>query len=46
MNELIVALIGKVLKGKRLKGKNFDKSLAVHQNSSDFSIIKVLYYGT
>ena len=40
---MIVAFIGKVLTGK-IKRENFDESLAVHQNSSDFSTVKVLHY--
>ena len=42
-DELIVAFIGKVLTGKDWK-ENFDESLAVCQNSSDFSTVKVLHY--
>ena len=40
---MIVAFIGKVLTGKDQR-ENFDESLAVCQNSSDFSTIKVLRY--
>ena len=36
-DKLIVAFIGKVLTGK-IERENFDKSLAVCQNLSDFSI--------
>ena len=42
-DELIVAFIGKVLTGK-IERENFDESLAVRQNSSDFSTVKVLRY--
>ena len=42
-DELIVAFIGKVLTGK-IERENFDESLAVCQNSSDFSTVKVLRY--
>ena len=42
-DELIIAFIGKVLTGK-VERENFDESLAVHQNSSDFSTVKVLHY--
>ena len=41
--ELIVAFIGKVLTGK-IERENFDELLAVRQNSSDFSTVKVLRY--
>ena len=40
-DKLIEAFIGKVLTGK-IERENFDESLTVHQNSSDFSTIKVL----
>ena len=43
LDELIVAFIGKVLTGKTEK-ENFDESLAVGQNLSDFSTVKVLRY--
>ena len=42
-DESIVAFMGKVLTGK-IERENFDESLAVHQNSSDFSTVKVLRY--
>ena len=42
-DELIVAFIGKVLTGK-IERENFDESLAVRQNSSDFSTVKVSRY--
>ena len=38
---MIVAFIGKVLTGK-IERENFDELLAICQNSSDFSTIKVL----
>ena len=40
---MIVAFIGKVLTGK-IERENFDKLLAVRQDSSDFSIVKILRY--
>ena len=40
---MIVAFIGKVLTGK-IERENFDESLAVRRNSSDFSTVKVLRY--
>ena len=40
---MIVAFIGKVLTEK-IERENFDESLAVRQNSSDFFTIKVLRY--
>ena len=42
-DELIVSFIGKVLQGK-IGRENFDELLAVRQNSSDFSTVKVLRY--
>ena len=42
-DELIVVFIGKVLTGK-IERENFDESLAVRQNSSDFSTVEVLRY--
>ena len=40
---MIVAFIGKVLTVK-IESENFDESLAVRQNSSEFSTVKVLHY--
>ena len=42
-NQLIVAFIGKV-STRKIERENFDESLTVRQNSSDFSTVKVLRY--